>query len=98
MSDIGEDTNQDLGYLIVGGLVALGVMRLWSTKVKPWLTEMVPSLKDEGHVQLSSFEIATSDLVAAAVIVVVLLVIVLTVRSSIRARKSAKRSSTADIA
>lgn len=94
MSDIGDDTNQDLAYLILGGLVAVGVMRLWSTRVKPWLTDLMPSLKDEGQVQVGSFELATSDVVAGVVIAVVALVIVLTVRSSIRAKKKAKTSST----
>lgn len=86
-----EKDTQDLAYLIVGGFVAVAVMRFWTTKVKPWLSDLVPSLKDEGHIAVGSIDVATSDAVAAGVIVVVLLVIALTLRSWVRSKKRVKK-------
>lgn len=90
-----EKDNEDLAYLIVGGLVVVGVLRWWSTTAKPWLAERVPEVTGGEGLEVASWSFSTADLVAAGVVTVVVLLVILTIRSSIRSRRAAKKKDAA---
>lgn len=81
----------EISHLIVGCLAVAVVVRLWQTKAKPWLADLVPSLKEEGQIALGPFDLGASDVVAAGVTALVVLVIGVTLRSSMKARKRTKK-------
>lgn len=84
---MGEDTNEDLGLLVCGAVLLVAGMRLWHTKVKPWLSGVIPSIRKDHGVDLGPLSMGSSDLVALGVLVVLTLVIVGLLRSMRRARR-----------
>lgn len=95
MSDnsFGNDTNQDIAYLFLGGLAVLILTRLWSQKVKPVLESVMPSLRSGKPHEVLGMQLATADLIGAGVSLVAVLAIVGLLRGASRRRpqRSAER-------
>lgn len=93
-----EKDNQDFAWLIIAGVGVAAGMALWSKKIKPWLSDLMPSLREKGGVSLGQWDIATSDVIAGAVILVMVLLAAGTWRSSRRSKKrAASRRNQADV-
>ena len=86
-----ESDNQDLAWLIVAVVGVAAGMKVWASKIKPWLADLVPSLREEGGIEVGRWDLATSDVIAGVVLAVVLLVALGALRSSMRAKKRAKK-------
>lgn len=84
-----EKDNEQLAWLILAGLGVAAGIALWSKKIKPWLSDLMPSLREKGGVSLGQWDIATSDVIAAAVILVMVLIAAGALRSSRRSKKRA---------
>ena len=47
-----ESDNQDLAWLIVAVVGVAAGMKVWASKIKPWLADLVPSLRKEGGIEV----------------------------------------------
>lgn len=81
---------QFLAYLILGGFGLVVAQRLWSLKVKPWVTEQLGTVKVGGGdalAQIGSYKVETMDLIGVGVLFIPFLVLVWWLRRSVRSRR-----------
>lgn len=91
---MGNNENEDLAWLIVSCFGALVVMRIWQTRVKPWLEATVPQLRDEAEKSVGGLHVATSDLVVTGVALVAFVLALRLIRGGKAAKKKAKSKAT----
>lgn len=79
-----------IASLILGGFGLVVAERLWSQRVKPWVTDQLGSIKlgDGGALaQIGSFKVETIDLVGISILLLPVMALIWWLRRSLRARR-----------
>lgn len=83
----GKSTADEVALWAMGFFGLFLLQRLWSTKIKPRLEEVIPAIKSGQEVALGSFSVSKVDLVVMGILAVAMLLAIVLVRSSLRSRR-----------
>lgn len=90
---MGEDDAREIGYLVMAAVGMVAAVRLWETKVRPWVEQYLHLGAGEHQplVTLGPISWTKADVIGIAALAAIVLVLVGLLRSAVRRRRHRRR-------